>query len=344
MEKELKETKEKIEEINNKNNTYNSLNMAENKYENQKNEKLFENNMGFSAFISIPKNDEKNINKNKDINSNTNKSESKIEKKEKEKENKKQNISNVFGITLEENTKPKKEFVKTKIISEKEAKELNQIYKNKINEFKKRKNDEEKKRKKDLQRQEKQIKNRPSLNILSKIKSFFNKKRNSDIIKNNPKLKELREEIKKEKKYVTKLFRKKEKDEFIKDFKVDLKNAGSDLKEETVENIKNTSKLLKKNTINLIKTNILNEINRRKNILNLFVFIPIIVLLSINISLIKEIVIVNKAINNATKLKTLTENLNVESEQLEKELEDLKKSLVGNQEAEWKDGQIEEQQ
>lgn len=334
---ELK-TKEEFKE---KNNLNSELNVAGNnqKINNQKEnkqEEIFENMMGFSAFVNGSKNEEKELEK-------------KIEKEIKKENNielKKQEYKNQFlakmGLEISENNSNVKRHVTTKKISKKEAKDFNEKYRialKKKKEEQRKKIEYENKRKKELYAQ-----NNKKTSVFKKIFPFFHKNTKNDIIKNNPELRKIREEINKEKKEVNKLFKKKQKDEFVEDFKVDVKKASKNIKKETFANLGKANKLIKKNTINLIKTNILNTINRRKNILSLLVIIPIIILLSMNISLIKDILTTNKAINNAKNLKKLTENLNNESEELEKQIEELKKELKTSQEDVWKDGQIEAQQ
>lgn len=336
---ELK-TKEELKKIDN---LKKNINVAENnqktKIKNEnKTEGIFENMMGFSAFVNDSKNEkkEKNIKINQEkldlknkLNNNTNNAEI-SNKKTDNLELKKQEYKNQFlaqmGIEINENTSHSKKNITTKKISRREAKEFNEKYRNalkkKIEEQKRIELKYEKKLKKDLKAQ-----NNEETNIFKKIFPFFNKNTKNDIIKKNPELRKIREEINKEKKEVNKLFKKKQKEEFVEDLKVDVKKASKDIKKETLANLGKANKLIKKNTINLIKTNILNTINRRKNILSLLVIIPIIILLIMNISLIKEILITNKAINNAKNLKKLTENLNSESEELEKQIEELKKEL-----------------
>lgn len=322
---ELK-TKEEFKE---KDNLNSELKVAENNQKENKQEEIFENMMGFSAFVNGSKNEEKEIKKENNI------------------ELKKQEYKNQFlasmGLEISENNSNVKRHVTTKKISKKEAKDFNEKYrialKKKQEEQKRRKIEYEKKIKKELYAQ-----NNKKTSVFERIFPFFHKNTKNDIIKNNPELRKIREEINKEKKEVNKLFKKKQKDEFVEDFKVDVKKASKNIKKETFANLGKANKLIKKNTINLIKTNILNTINRRKNILSLLVIIPIIILLSMNISLIKDILITNKAINNAKNLKKLTDNLNNESEELEKQIEKLKKELKTSQEDVWKDGQIEAQQ
>lgn len=337
MELKTKEEFNKIDNFNEKIKEAESNQKTDTQKEN-KTEGIFENMMGFSAFVNDSKNEkkekntkinQKNLNFKNKLNNNTYNDEIR-NKKTNNLELKKQEYKNQFlaqmGLEIRENTSNTKRNITTKKISRREAKEFNERYRNalkkKVEEQKRLELEYENKLRKALKAQ-----NDEKTNIFKKIFPFFNKNTKNDIIKKNPELRKIREEINKEKKEVNKLFKKKQKDEFVEDLKIDVKKASKDIKKETLANLGKANKLIKRNTVNLIKINILNTINRRKNILSLLVIIPIIILLSMNISLIKEILITNKAINNAKNLKKLTENLNNESEDLEKQIEELKKEL-----------------
>lgn len=205
------------------------------------------------------------------------------------------------GFILEKEVKKDKKYRSTKRISRKEAINFNKKY---VENVRKRQQKNRKKSK--------------------KIKFFpiFQKNKKNDIIKN-----EIKKEIKKEKKKIFKLESKEKLKLLIKKIKKDLKEKKEKIKKETSDNLKKIRILVKKRVNVFFIKNIKNKKNRRKNILNLFVFIPIIILLIININLIKNIILTNKSIIELRKLKENSIILEKESDELEIEIKNLKKEL-----------------
>lgn len=205
------------------------------------------------------------------------------------------------GFILEKEVKKDKKYRSTKRISRKEAINFNKKY---VENVRKRKQKDRKKSKK------------------IKIFPIFQKNKKNDIIKN-----EIKKEIKKEKKKIFKLESKEKLKLLIKKLKKDLKENKEKIKKETSDNLKKIRILVKKRVNVFFIKNIKNKTNRRKNILNLFVFIPIIILLIININLIKNIILTNKSIIELRKLKENSIILEKESDELEIEIKNLKKEL-----------------
>lgn len=205
------------------------------------------------------------------------------------------------GFILEKEVKKDKKYRSTKRISRKEAINFNKKY---VENVRKRQQKDRKKSKK------------------IKIFPIFQKNKKNDIIKN-----EIKKEIKKEKKKIFKLESKEKLKLLIKKLKKDLKENKEKIKKETSDNLKKIRILVKKRVNVFFIKNIKNKTNRRKNILNLFVFIPIIILLIININLIKNIILTNKSIIELRKLKENSIILEKESDELEIEIKNLKKEL-----------------
>lgn len=205
------------------------------------------------------------------------------------------------GFILEKEVKKDKKYHSTKRISRKEAINFNKKY---VENVRKRQQKDRKKSKK------------------IKIFPIFQKNKKNDIIKN-----EIKKEIKKEKKKIFKLESKEKLKLLIKKLKKDLKENKEKIKKETSDNLKKIRILVKKRANVFFIKNIKNKTNRRKNILNLFVFIPIIILLIININLIKNIILTNKSIIELRKLKENSIILEKESDELEIEIKNLKKEL-----------------
>lgn len=204
------------------------------------------------------------------------------------------------GFIVEKEVKKDKKYRSTKRISRKEAINFNKKYVENV------------------RRQQKARKKNKKI----KIFPIFQKNKKNDIIKN-----EIKKEIKKEKKKIFKLESKEKLKLLIKKIKKDLKENKEKIKKETSDNLKKIRILVKKRVNVFFIKNIKNKTNRRKNILNLFVFIPIIILLIININLIKNIILTNKSIIELRKLKENSIILEKESDELEIEIKRLKKEL-----------------
>ena len=209
------------------------------------------------------------------------------------------------GFIVEKEVKKDKKYRSTKRISRKEAINFNKKYVENV------------------RRQQKARKKNKKI----KIFPIFQKNKKNDIIKNDIIKNEIKKEIKKEKKKIFKLESKEKLKLLIKKIKKDLKENKEKIKKETSDNLKKIRILVKKRVNVFFIKNIKNKTNRRKNILNLFVFIPIIILLIININLIKNIILTNKSIIELRKLKENSIILEKESDELEIEIKRLKKEL-----------------
>lgn len=277
------------------------------KAEDSSNMEMFEA-LGFSAFSNISNNDSlERQNKTKKI-------EDEI-KKQREKlfiSSLGFNISEANGYIKSEN--------KTKKISKKEAIEFNKKYIEKLQKVKK--NIDESNKKYDSKN-----------SFIINFKTFFNKKTKNDIIKNNKFVKkQLNKEIKKEKKEIFRLEKQEKINKKNKKIRKDIKeNLNFTIKQITY-NVKIWFKYLKENITIFINKNLKDKVNRRKNILNLLVIIPITILVIINIGLIENILKTDKAKRQLRRLKQDAIKFDNNSEDIKKEIQKIKTELKNNQE------------
>lgn len=241
------------------------------------------------------------------------------------KENVKESIYSNFGIEIIENNeeqdtlKLNKRNIATKKINRKEAKEFNKKYRqNLYKKINSEKNDLNKKQKK---------------TFFNKIKKFlnFNKTPKDDILPKDKKIVEIEKkinfEIEKEQKIINKLYKDKIRKEKVDEFKTKTNEAFNTVKENSVEFSKNVIDTTKKQSIKFYLKNIKDTVNRRINILNILVIVPILILLSINIKLVKDIFIAQRAIDNANKYRKHTIQLQNETEKIQEEINKIKKEL-----------------
>lgn len=277
------------------------------KAEDSSNMKIFEA-LGFSAFSNI---------------SNNIKLEKQNEAEKKDNETKKQReklFISSLGFNISESTECIKSEKKTKKISKKEVAEFNKKYIQKLQKIKK--NLDNSNGKEGFKK-----------HYIINFNSFFNKKNKNDILKNRKiAKKQLNEEIKKEKKEIFRLEKQEKRDKNNKKIKKDIKENLNFTIKQIKYNLKIWFKYIKKNISIFINKNIKNKLNRRKNILNLLVIIPIIILVIINIVLIENILKTNKAKKQLIRLKEETIKFDNNSEEIKKEIEKIKTKLKNNQE------------
>ena len=251
--------------------------------------------------------------------------------KENVKTNIKESIYSDFGIEVIKNDEKSiyeqktRKIIKTKKINKKEAKEFNRKYReNLYKKIKEKQNKENKENKR---------KNNIFRRISNKFLSLlnFNKTTKGDILAKEKKNKEIEKiinsEIQKEQKTIDKLYQEKVRQQKVDELKEKTNVAINNIKENSLEFSKNVIETTKKESIKFYLKNIKDTVNRRINILNILVFLPMIILLGINIKLIKDIIIAQRAIDNANKYRKETIHIQEETERIQKEIKKLKEEL-----------------
>ena len=251
--------------------------------------------------------------------------------KENVKTNIKESIYSDFGIEVTKNDEKSsyeqktRKIIKTKKINKKEAKEFNRKYREDL--YKKIKEEQKKENK------ENKRKNNIFRRISNKFLSLlnFNKTTKGDILAKEKKNKEIEKiinsEIQKEQKTIDKLYQEKVRQQKVDELKEKTNVAINYIKENSLEFSKNVIETTKKESIKFYLKNIKDTVNRRINILNILVFLPMIILLGINIKLIKDIIIAQRAIDNANKYRKETIHIQEETERIQKEIKKLKEEL-----------------
>lgn len=248
--------------------------------------------------------------------------------KENVKTNIKESIYSDFGIEVTKNDEKSsyeqktRKIIKTKKINKKEAKEFNRKYREDLYKKIKEEQNKENKRKNNIFR-------RISNKFLSLLN--FNKTTKGDILAKEKKNKEIEKiinsEIQKEQKTIDKLYQEKVRQQKVDELKEKTNVAINNIKENSLEFSKNVIETTKKESIKFYLKNIKDTVNRRINILNILVFLPMIILLGINIKLIKDIIIAQRAIDNANKYRKETIHIQEETERIQKEIKKLKEEL-----------------
>ena len=248
--------------------------------------------------------------------------------KENVKTNIKESIYSDFGIEVTKNDEKSsyeqktRKIIKTKKINKKEAKEFNRKYREDLYKKIKEEQNKENKRKNNIFR-------RISNKFLSLLN--FNKTTKGDILAKEKKNKEIEKiinsEIQKEQKTIDKLYQEKVRQQKVDELKEKTNVAINYIKENSLEFSKNVIETTKKESIKFYLKNIKDTVNRRINILNILVFLPMIILLGINIKLIKDIIIAQRAIDNANKYRKETIHIQEETERIQKEIKKLKEEL-----------------
>lgn len=248
--------------------------------------------------------------------------------KENVKTNIKESIYSDFGIEVTKNDEKSsyeqktRKIIKTKKINKKEAKEFNRKYREDLYKKIKEEQKKENKRKNNIFR-------RISNKFLSLLN--FNKTTKGDILAKEKKNKEIEKiinsEIQKEQKTIDKLYQEKVRQQKVDELKEKTNVAINYIKENSLEFSKNVIETTKKESIKFYLKNIKDTVNRRINILNILVFLPMIILLGINIKLIKDIIIAQRAIDNANKYRKETIHIQEETERIQKEIKKLKEEL-----------------
>lgn len=248
--------------------------------------------------------------------------------KENVKTNIKESIYSDFGIEVIKNDEKSiyeqktRKIIKTKKINKKEAKEFNRKYRENLYKKIKEEQKKENKRKNNIFR-------RISNKFLSLLN--FNKTTKGDILAKEKKNKEIEKiinsEIQKEQKTIDKLYQEKVRQQKVDELKEKTNVAINNIKENSLEFSKNVIETTKKESIKFYLKNIKDTVNRRINILNILVFLPMIILLGINIKLIKDIIIAQRAIDNANKYRKETIHIQEETERIQKEIKKLKEEL-----------------
>lgn len=254
--------------------------------------------------------------------------------KENVKTNIKESIYSDFGIEVIKNDEKSsyeqktRKIIKTKKINKKEAKEFNRKYREDL--YKKIKEEQNKENK---ENKENKRKNNIFRRISNKFLSLlnFNKTTKGDILAKEKKNKEIEKiinsEIQKEQKTIDKLYQEKVRQQKVDELKEKTNVAINNIKENSLEFSKNVIETTKKESIKFYLKNIKDTVNRRINILNILVFLPMIILLGINIKLIKDIIIAQRAIDNANKYRKETIHIQEETERIQKEIKKLKEEL-----------------